>query len=246
MPVNATRSTFTYGAEMDGTGKSQHYMGVGAATINAQQGEFRQVAPNFPLQVMARATGGEFVANDTQFSGALDRIAGAYYLTYQADRPADGRLHRLEIRCTRPGVRLRGRQYAASGSLRGVAATRGQRILAGERLSGGLEMSAAIMNIARADKGLRAGDLRISAQIGDLRAALRPLDLGQVRVTVVVEVENGPPFVNHQEFKIQWDEVLDSWQYGAGFRWPKKAHRAAVLVEELVTSTWGATIVELD
>jgi hypothetical protein len=246
MPINATKTTFAYGADVEGTGKSQHHMGTGSGVVDAQQGDFQQVAPNYPLQIVAHATGGELVVNDNQFVIALDQIAGAYLVTYQADHPADGKLHRLEIRCTRPGVSLRGRQFAASGSLSGVAATRGQRILSGEDLEGSFDVSAEILNVSRGANGLNVGDLRVTANIGGLRATLKPLDLGEVRVTLVVEMKDGSPFVSHQEFKISWDDVSEVWRYGVGVRWPKNARRAAVVVEELVTSTWGAAVVDLE
>jgi len=246
MPLSATHATFAYGADVDGTGKSQHHMGVGAGSVDAQQSEFQQVAPNYPLQIMAGATGGEMVTNENQFESALDLISGAYLVTYQADRPADGRLHHLEIRCTRPGVRLRGRQYAASGSLRGVSTTRARRLLAGEDIAGGLEISAAVVNVSRQSKGFRQGDLRVTARLGELRATLEPLDLGEIRITLVVDLGKASPFISHQEFPVDWTEVHDVWQYSSGFRWPGNAHRVAVVVEELVTSTWGSAIIELD
>jgi hypothetical protein len=245
LPVNSSRATFMYGADIGGTGKAQHHSGVGASAVETQQGEFRQVAPGYPLQVIARATGGEYVLNNEQFVRALDHIRGAYVVTYQVDRPADGRLHRLEIRCTRPGVKLRGRHYAASGSLRGVAATRAQRLLAGEEIRGGLEMTAEIHNITKKPKGIREGDLDLSADVRELRSVLSALDLGQMRVTVAVEVEGGSPFINHQEIDLEWDQIGDAWQFGADFQWPKKATRMVVVVEELVSSTWGATTIAL-
>jgi len=166
-------------------------------------------------------------------------------VTYQVDRPVDGELHRLEIRCTRPGVRLRGRLYAASGSLRGVSTTRAQRLLAGDDLASSLVMSADVHNITGAKKGLRLGDLDVDADLGQLRPLLSPLDLGKIRVTVVVEIENGSPFIHHQEIDINWGQMTDQWQFSTDIKWPKKAVRMAVVVEELVTSTWGATTVEL-
>ena len=245
MPVNMSRTNFIYGAEVDGTGKVQHLQGVGASSISAQQGEFRQVAPHFPLQIIAQSTGGEYVANDGQLERALDLIRGAYVVTYQVDRPVDGELHRLEIRCARPGVRLRGRHYAASGSLRGVSTTRAQRLLSGDDLAGSLVMSADVRNITEAKKGLRLGDLDVDADLGRLRPLLGPVDLGQIRVTVVVEIENGSPFIHHQEIDIDWGQMADQWQFSTDIKWPRKAVRMAVVVEELVTSTWGATTVEL-
>jgi hypothetical protein len=39
--------------------------------------------------------------------------------------------------------------------------------------------------------------------------------------------------------------MADQWQFSTDIKWPRKAVRMAVVVEELVTSTWGATTVEL-
>jgi hypothetical protein len=246
VPVNSSRTRFIYGAEVDGTGKVQHHQGVSAGAISTQQGDFRQVAPSFPLQIIARSTGGEYVANEDQLRTVLDHIRGAYALTYQVERPVDGRLHRLEIRCTRPGVRLRGRLYAASGSLRGVSTTRAQRLLAGEEVGGRLEMTAAIQNVGRASKGERVGDLVVSADLGELRPTLSPVNLGEMRITVVVEIAHRSPFIHHQEIAVDWNTTDDIWYFGADISWPKNASRLAVVVEELVSSTWGASIISLD
>lgn len=245
LPVNSSRTRFIYGAEVDGTGKVQHHQGVGAGSIGTQQGDFRQVAPNFPLQIIARSTGGEFVANEEQLKTALDHIRGAYAVTYQVERPVDGRLHRLEIRCSRPGVRLRSRLYAASGSLRGVSTTRAKRLLAGEEVNGVLEMTADVRNISKGPKGQQIGDLVMTADLGELRPTLSPIHLGEMRITVVVEVAHRSPFIHHQEIAIDWEEFGDVWQFGADIKWPRNASRLAVVVEELVSSTWGASIISL-
>ncbi len=246
LPVNSTRAAFLYGADVDGAGKAQHMAGVSVSAISTQQSEFHHVAPNYPLRIIADSTGGELVTGDRELGPALDLIRGAYLVTYQVDRPADGRLHRLEIRCTRPGVRLHGRQYAASGSLRGIAATRARRLLAGEEIDGALAMSAAVRNVVRSGKGQRTADLEVSADVGELRPLLMPLGLGRMRVSVMVELENGSTFVHHQEFDLAWDRVGDTWAFTASLRWPRNARRAAVVVEELTSSTWGARAVELE
>ncbi len=245
MPLNASRTSFVYGAEVDGTGKAQHHSGVGASTMDSQPQDFSQVAPDYPLRIVARGTGGEFVANEEQLERALDRAKSAYQLTYQVDRPADGRLHRLEIRSSRPGIRIRSREYAASGTLRGVATTRAQRLLAGEAVQGTLAMTAEVSNVTKTSKGHRLGDLDVTADLSDLRPALSGLDLGRMRVTVVVEIEKGPPFVHHQEMDLNWSEIGELWSFVAGVNWPKKARRMAVVVEELVSSSWGASTVTL-
>jgi hypothetical protein len=246
LPLNSSRADFVYGAEVDGAGRAQHHAGVSASAISTQRGDFSQVAPNYPLQIIAGSTGGELVLDERRLGGALDLIRGAYLVTYQVDRPADGQLHRLEIRCTRPGVRLRGRHYTASGSLRGVAAARGRRLLTGEEIDGTLAMDAGVFNVSRGGKGVRTGELDVTADLGGLRSLLMPLDLGRMRVTVVVEMENGSTFVHHQEMDVDWDRIQTGWAFSAAINWPKKATRAAVVVEELVSSSWGATTVALE
>ena len=245
MPVNASKTTFLHGADIDGSGKAQQMSGVSVNSIDAQAGDFRQVAPTYPLRVIAAGTGGELVLNENQLETALDHTKAAYLVTYQVDRPADGRLHRLEIRCTRPGLRLLGRGFAPSGSLRGVSATRARRLLAGEPIEGSLPVAAEVKNITKAKKGQRLGELEVVTDIGDLRQVLSPLGLGRMRVTVVVEIEDGAAFVNHQEMDLVWSEVGDRWVFSASLKWPKRATRLAVVVEELVSSTWGAEIVSL-
>jgi hypothetical protein len=106
-------------------------------------------------------------------------------------------------------------------------------------------VAAEVKNITKAKKGQRLGELEVATDIGDLRQVLSPLGLGRMRVTVVVEIEDGAAFVNHQEMDLVWSEVGDRWVFSASLKWPKRATRLAVVVEELVSSTWGAEIVSL-
>ena len=245
VPLNASHTSFVYGAEVGGTGKVQHYSGVGASTMDSQAQDFSQEAPDYPLRVVAKGTGGEFVATDEQFQRALDRARSAYQLTYQVDRPPDGRLHRVELSCSRPEVRIRSREYVASGSLRGVAATRGMRLLAGEVLRGALAVTADVRNISRGERGERLADLIVTANLAELRPTLSEVDLGRLRLTVVVEIEGASPFVHHQEMDLDWGETRNVWDFVSGVSFPKNAGRMAVVVEELVSATWGAATVDL-
>ena len=106
-------------------------------------------------------------------------------------------------------------------------------------------MTADIQNISKAPKGQQIGDLFVSADLGELRHTLSPVNLGEMRITVVVEVANRSPFIHHQEISVDWNEMDDTWQFGADIKWPKNASRLAVVVEELVSSTWGASIISL-
>jgi hypothetical protein len=245
LPVGASRATFIHGAEINGSRKSQQHFGARATNIENQQPTFQSEALALPLTAVAQATGGEFVANAEQMALLLDRVENAYLVAYQVNRPADGLLRPLEIRCSREGVRVRGRRYAVSGSLRGVAATRATRVLAGEEIRGALDMEVDVFNITGAERGMRSGDLDLKADLNELRSVLSAAGLGRMRVTIMVEIEDDTPSVHHRELEIDWDSVGTSWRFSAGMKWPRKATRMAVVVEELVSSLWGASVVPL-
>ena len=245
LPVTSSHTRFLFSTDVDGTGMWNRESGNGAVRRASRSADFVQADPNRPLRIVAKATGGLVATNAPELSKAIDRTESVYRLVYQVDRPLDGRMHRVEIRCLRPGVRILCSRQAASGTSRGLAAGRALCLLAGKEVRGGLELSATIHNIARAEKGRKIGDLGLTADLGELRPLLRPLALGRIRVTVVVEIQNGAPFVNHQEIDIDWDRMEDVWRFTAGLKWPKRAKRVVVVVEELVSSTWGAAMLDL-
>ncbi len=245
LPVTSPHTQPLISTDIDGTGMWNSGRGSAAAAWAGGSAGGVQTDPDRPLQIVAEATGGLVAMNARELSRAIDRTESVYRLAYQVDRPLDGRMHRVEIRCLRPGVRILCGRQAASGTSRGLAAGRALCLLAGREIRGGLDLSATIQNIARAEKGRRIGDLGLTADLGELRPLLHPLALGKIRVTVVVEIQNGAPFVNHQEIDVDWDRMENLWRFTAGLKWPKKAKRVAVVVEELVSSTWGAVTLDL-
>jgi len=236
-PVTSSQTRFLFATDVDASDTSNRSPGMGAVRLAGQATDFSQVNPDRPLHLVAQATGGLVAANSPTLRHAIDR-AEAFY-------PLDGRMHRVEVRSLRPGVRILCGRHAASGTSRGLAAGRGLCLLAGKEDRGALDLSTGVLNIAKAEKGRRIGDLGVRVDLGDLRNLLSPLDLGKMRVTVVVEIDDGPPFIEHQEIDLHWDRMEDVWSFSAGLKWPKKARRMAVVVEELVSSTWGASIVSL-
>jgi hypothetical protein len=217
-----------------------------AVSLASHGAEFAHLNPDRSLKIIAEGTGGHVAANHHDLQVAVEHLQGAYVVSYQVERPLDGRLHELEIRCSRPGVKICcGRHSTASGTLRGVATGRALRLLDGQVLKGSRALSAKVVNVTRQGNGKRVGDLILSTDIGALSAALSPLGLGEMRVTVVVEMENAAPFVHHEEIKVDWQQVGQVWNYTARIDWPKKARSLAVVAEELVSATWGATTVPL-
>jgi VWFA-related protein len=66
------------------------------------------------LSSLAIDTGGEFLMNRNDLSGALDivaRNAGTYYvLGYSTDKPMDGKTHQIDVKVNRPGLRVYARK----------------------------------------------------------------------------------------------------------------------------------------
>ncbi len=246
MPVTCRGGGFLFGADIDGGRGVAAIADQSAVSLASHGAEFAQTNPGRSLKIVAEGTGGHVAANHNDLQVAVEHLHGAYVVHYQVDRPLDGRLHELEIRCSRPGIKICcGRHRTASGTLRGVAVGRAMQLLAGEPVTGTRAVSASVVNVARGGHGKRIGDLVLTADLGELKTALSPLALGQMRVTVVVEMANGAPFVYHEEVNLDWRQVDQVWKYTARLDWPKTARSLAVVAEELVSATWGAATVPL-
>ena len=84
-----------------------------------------------PLTLMADTSGGHAFLNGGPFEGGLEtveeQLTGSYELSYAAPTPHDGRSHRIDIRTTRPGVRI---VHASHRFSKTVEAEIGDRLLA--------------------------------------------------------------------------------------------------------------------
>lgn len=241
MPVHSAQvNSFLYGADVAGTGRVDHHNGVGVNSIDAQASSFQSNAITYPLQVVAQATGGELVINEERLTDAVDRIRNAYFLTYQTARRSDGNIHLLQIGCSRPGVEVRYARAVASGTLKGVAAARGERLLAGEEEHGDLPVWLDMGAVQESKGDTLTGKLTIAAKLGDLGDVLAQSGKGQIRVTVVVGFDHQAPFVHHEQMPLVRTGTGDVWRSETDLRWPDQASDLAVVTEELSTGTWGA------
>jgi len=170
---------------------------------------------------------------------ALDTLGNTLLLAYQVERPADGKAHRVEIRTTRPGVQIAAPKLIFSGTPEGESEMRARRLLEGTEPAGELSVHLAVSPGTGAEKGWTTGTLEVHAVLGPLRPVLAAIGGARLRITVAVELADSEPFVTHQVHG--WDPgASDTWVYLAPIRWPKKAKRAEVVVEELATGAWGA------
>ena len=245
MPLNSSApTTFLFGSDVDGTSKVQHFTGVSAVEVDAQEHDFEMMEPLYPLRVAAEATGGELVVSESAVGGAIERSRSAYFLSYQVDRPRDGRLHGLEVSCSRPGVTVRTARAVASGTPEGLAAERGLLLLAGRGEPGSLPVRFALVGFTEGGGKGREGRIDVHADLGTVRASLPRPDAGRLRVTLVVGIDDSAPFIHHSELALPADGSA-SWSQSSPIRFPDQARQAAVVVEELVTGLWGAAVAEI-
>jgi len=187
---------FANAAEETGSGKLNTYV-AGATTAGPN---FMFLDPREPLQVVSETTGGLIVPPGGPLRGALDALGSSLLLTYQVDRPADGRSHRVDVRCTRAGVTVTAPKLVYSGTAQGESEMRARRILGGEQGTGALPVELAVIATGeQAKHRARAGELRVRVDFASVKDVLVLLGKARMRVTVAVDIVGGEPFVTHQE-----------------------------------------------
>lgn len=102
-------------------GSGAPHVALGAfGSLNAQQGLLTEMRlSQDSLRTLAEETGGFAAVNTNVLSSAFDRIVDAnsrYYVLgyYPPTHPRDGRFHRIDVRVTRPGLRVSARKGYAS------------------------------------------------------------------------------------------------------------------------------------
>ncbi|HEX8154045.1 MAG TPA: hypothetical protein VF698_13005 [Thermoanaerobaculia bacterium] len=197
-----------------------------------------------PLYALAEATGGSVEVDPRRFGTAIDRLRNRVRLTYQVPRPADTVSRRIEVRARRAGLNVNAPKWASSTSSNTSAAARGLALLRGADDRGELPVKVDAKIDADRHAGVN-GSLAIRASFEPLDALLAQLDGTSVRVTLVAAAENQPAVATHQLLrnvnlsKSRELSVLSPLHMKSGAR-------VAVVIEELSTGVWGATVVTVN
>ena len=228
----------------------EHFRSIGESTLYSSGPGAASVTsllqqPLEPLRQLAAATGGEVVTSLRKGERALGRLGERLRLTYQADRPADGELHRLEVRLDRGDLELSAPRWTYSPSGEQVARSRVRRLL----LVGGdwgqipveVELGA---GAGEPQQGARRTELKIFFDLEPLRPALSG-PRAAVRFTLGIELPKAP-FLHQLTAEVELPERapedrLPRFDYTTALALPAEAGRIAVVVEELQTGAWGGT-----
>ena len=206
---------------------------------------FLFVRPLDPLRQIAGASGGEVVTREDSFALTLDRLSHAVAITYRMDRPANGRVHKLEVRTSRRGVTLRAAQSILDAPELAAAAQSAVQALESLPAPGALPVDVHVDLLEVKPNRRRVGELQVSADLGPIVEALEKVGPGRMRVTLALRASGMQPFVHHEEVDLAREGDGTSWTYVFPLEWPPEATRIAVTIEELKTGVRGAAVAGL-
>jgi hypothetical protein len=202
------------------------------------------VGPQEPLRNLAEKTGGAFVDPEAKLDAAFDDLASAWVLTYQVERPADGKVHNVAVATSRPNVTLVAPKMVFSGTPEAESEMRARRLLAGNAPGGELPLSLNTSVGTSIRKDVLAGTISVRVDLAALRPVLDTLGKAVMRVTVVADTKADEPLVRHEVLEVAGG-AGNVWVYEAPLEWSPDVRRIAVVVEELATGAWGAAVADL-
>ncbi len=201
--------------------------------------------PLAPLAALVAATGGERITDARALPPLGERLARRVRVVYEAGPGARSGLAAVEARLAQGGERaggplLGGSRWAAAATPEVVAETRMGRLLAGDLDEGDLPLSAAL--------GPGAGRFAEAEVLIRLAGDEARPGLARLRATVGVAWDTGPPSVVHRWLTGGQGAGADSGSavYGVPVALPEgRGSRVGVIVEDLTTGRWGATLASL-
>lgn len=194
------------------------------------------VAPREPLDVLAKASGGEVLAGERALRDAAQRFSRRLTLTYLSALSPEEGLVALDVLVLRPGFSLRAATFRAAGAPPALAALRLGRVLRGEEEEGGLAVAAVLrrglpgetqvaletrvdLREFAAEEGVGRGPWRVSLEIAD-KGSRKPL-LQEVLAADAGSLERR------------------EWIYRRDVELPEGTGEILVLVEDLASGRWG-------
>ncbi|MGA7617058.1 MAG: hypothetical protein WBX15_17950 [Thermoanaerobaculia bacterium] len=198
--------------------------------------------PLEPLRSYADATGGDVVTDPRKVPTVVSSLGQRWRLTYQVSRFGDTKLHRVEVRPTRAGLRVDAQKWVGFQPLEELAAARARAALEGRAERGDLDVRARIVSKFKPN----APTVEVLTGF-DALDALRPqLRSTTLRFTIAVDDRNGAPVVRTETREgvdlavnrgLAWDPEI---KVGPG------ARKIAIVVEELSTGAWGTALVDVE
>lgn len=224
--------------------------------------------PRTPLDAVAGATGGRYLAQRQELVATLDALGRSAVLTCRL--PAGDEAQALEVTSRRPGLEVRGPRWTGEGLPTAVAAARARRLLAGEQTGGELRLAATVRPVAggravvetRADlsslEELRAEAMATAPGPGATENGATEKDGTEngatengaapsgeeapieVRLTIAQGSLAGPVSVTHERLEVLYPD--EPWQQLVPIEPIPGVDRIAVILEAVDGSAWGGIL----
>ncbi len=201
------------------------------------------------LKVVAAETGGEVLTTAKTAGAALGRIAGRMRLSYQASRPSDGRMHRVEVRLRRKGLKLLAPRQVRSPTPGQVAGARARRLLVSDLDAGDLPVRVVLGELgAGKARDSRRVEVETVFELDLLRPLLRA-PAAPFSFTFGVAVAGAPPIIRRvtQKIALPGRDVTGVWPpfiYRVVLEVPAGVRRVSVVVEDPASGVWGGALAE--
>jgi hypothetical protein len=209
--------------------------------------------PTEPLEQIAQASGGEVVVSVKKAETALRRLGDRLRLTYQANRPADGKRRRLEVRFARSGLEVRAPRWVSSPTPAETAVSLARRLLVL-----GAPVGEVPVEVRRGSPDGGRTRLTVLFDLSHLREVL-PGARFPIRFTIGVALAEEKSFVHQMTeevslpaqdaaARVEGDPKADAggrlprFSYTVFLDLPPDAGRIAVIVEEPATGSWGGNV----
>jgi len=192
-----------------------------------------------PLRTLAAATGGVPVARAVGLADVVASLNRWFRVTFQVSRDLDGRLHPVEVRARGAGLTTAAPGWVRSATPEVVAEARVRRIVSGDYEVGDLAVAARFRREGEGGNGLVTGILSTTLDLTGEGIRLPDPAHSPLRLTVAWGSEDGPPTFQHEILKDQ-DLSGPRWTREAPLTLPDSAEWVVVVVEELLSGSWGA------
>lgn len=192
------------------------------------------LAPLEPLELLARASGGEVLGGERAIRDAALRFGRRLALTYLSPLQPEAGAAPLEVVVLRPGYRVRAAGYRAAGAPPALAGLRLGRVLRGEDEEGGLAVAAVLR---RAAAGAAAVSLEARVDLRELEDEPGAAPYWRVTLETVAQGARQPLF--QEVLPPQSAGGQKEWVYRRELELPESAGELVVLLEDLESGRWG-------
>lgn len=193
-------------------------------------------APFEPLELLAKASGGEVLGSERALSDAALRFSRRLVVRYASSLAPEQGVVPLELLVLRPGLTSRSAGFRAAAAPPALAGIRLGRVLRGEEDEGGLAV-AAVLRRAAADSATAALEARVDLREFEGEPGGAAGGIWRVSLETVEQGKRRP--LLQEVLPVSRPGEIKEWVYRRELELAAGAGEVLVLLEDLDTGRWG-------